>query len=230
MVATVTDREFTDRVLRSRHPVLVAFGASWCMPSQALVPIIEKVASEYEGKVTAVSVDADRSRAIAQRFKVNRLPVTMMICDGKVVDFIGGMTDQKNISDMVARRLAPVIEVSEMNFDREVLESPVPTLVHFGAAWCSASQRLLPLLRDIGERFRGRAKVTRVEFGPENARLCASFGIVRVPTTAVFVDGRLEDQIFGELVGGTKVGELATSCVGLTSLDNMVSMLTPFLL
>lgn len=228
MLNTVTHREFNDKVLRSAHPVLVACGARWCMPSQQLVPIIERVASQFEGRLAAVAVDVDQEKAIARRFKVNRVPVTMLFSEGRLVDFIGGMTDEKNISEMVARRLEPVIEVSELNFDHEVLQSRHPALVFFGAASCRASQQLLPVIRDVGERFRGKAKVARVEFGPENAGLCARFGVIRVPTTALFVNGRLEDQILGAMVGGTKVGGVETSCVGLTALDNISEMLAPF--
>lgn len=230
-VPIVSDREFTEKVLRSKDPVLVAFRASWCMPSQDLAPIIDELAAEFDGRVKVVAVDVDRdSAATCRRYKVNRFPVTMMFADGQVADLIGGWTDKKTIAEMVSRRLGPVIEVDQHNFDAEVLRSSVPTVVHFHAAWCSASKELVPLLDEMGERFRGRAKVVRVEFGPDTAQLCARYGVVRVPTTALFVDGKLEDQILGAMVGGTKVGGRTTSCVGLTSEDNLTGMLSQFIL
>lgn len=227
-VATVSDRSYAKEVLESKTPVLVAIRASWCVPSQDLAPVIAGIASECGGRVKTVTVDFDRDRDLCRRLGVTRVPVTMLVRDGKPVDFIGGMTDEASISQMVERGLSAVKQVGEADFDREVLSSKVPTLVHFGAAWCQPSQRLVPLLDDVHGRFKGKAKVVRVEFGPETAALCARFGIVRVPTIALFVNGKIEDQILGEMVGGTKVGAVQTSCVAQTSLQNVSGMLERF--
>ncbi len=233
--ADVSDQAFDREVLRSEVPVVVAFRASWCVPSQDLAPIVDEIAGEYDGRVKTVAVDFDRNKALCRRFGVTRVPVTMVISGGKPVDLIGGMTDKLSISQMVERGLAPapkrsalVKEVGKADFEREVVKSSVPTLVHFGAAWCQPSQRLVPLLDEVSERFRGKARVVRVEFGPETAELCARYGVVRVPTLALFVGGKIEDQILGEMVGGTKVGAVRTSCVALTSFDNVSGMLERF--
>jgi thioredoxin 1 len=215
-------------VLRSKVPVVLACRASWCVPSQDLAPIIDEIAGEFGGRVKAVAVDFDRDNALCRQLGVTRVPVTMLISDGKPVDFIGGMTDKLSISQMVERHLAAVPKVGAADFDREVLASTVPTLVHFGAAWCQPSQRLVPLLDEVSKRFHGKAKVVRVEVGPETAELCARHGIVRVPTMALFVKGKIEDQILGEMVGGTKVGAVETSCVALTSAQNVSGMLERF--
>ena len=212
MIETVGDREFNERVLRAGN-VLVSFRSAACATSRALEQVIESVASRYEGTVATVAVDVDRDTAISRRFQVNRVPLTMMFSGGRVVDFIGGLTTEGNISEMIARRLEPVIDISERDFSVEVLEWPLPTIVHFGAAWCDASQRILPELREVGERFRTRAKVTRIEVGPATRQLCASQGVFRVPTTTLFVGGRIQDQIFGT-----------------TSAENITSMLTQVLL
>ena len=213
MIETVSEREFNEKVLQSRHPVLVSFRSAACASSLALGPLVERVASKYEGRIATFAVEADRSAAISRQMRITRLPITMMISDGKVVDFIGGMTDEKNLSEMVERRLEPVLHVGESNFNLEVLEARVPVLVHFGASWCVSSERLLPAIRQIGERFAKLVKVARVEFGAANAQLCSRHGVIRVPTTALFVGGRIEDQIFGH-----------------TSVENISSMITPFLL
>jgi thioredoxin 1 len=212
MVETVGDREFSERVLGVGN-VLVSFRGAGCISSLALEQVIESVASRYEGRVATVAVDVDRSTAISRRFQVNRIPLTMMFSSGKVVDFIGGLTTEENLSEMVERRLEPVIDISDRDFSLEVLEWPLPTIVHFGAAWCDASLRMLPELREVGERFRTRAKVARIEVGPATRQLCAGQGVFRVPTTTLFVGGRIQDQIFGR-----------------TSAENITSMLTQVLL
>lgn len=226
--ATVGDRAFSEEVLQSKVPVVMAFRASWCVPSQDLAPIIDEISGEHGGRVKTVVVDFDRHSAVCRRFGVTRVPVTMLISHGKAVDFIGGMTDKQSIFQMIDRHSKRVPRVGKADFDREVVASPVPTLVHFDAAWCQPSQRLVPLLDEVSEHFRGKAKVVRVEFGPDNAELCARYGIVRVPTIALFVGGKIEDQILGEMVGGTKVGGSLKSCVAQTSLENVSKMLERF--
>ena len=227
-LATMTEREFPKEVLQGDTPVLVAFRASWCAPSQDLTPVVEEAAAEYRGraKVVAVDVDGDpRANKICRRYDVSRLPVLMLFHEGGVKDLIGGATTKEVITDMLESRLRPVLDVGEHNFEAEVLRSRVPVLVHFHAAWCSASVELLPLVESMADRFHGRAKIARVEFGGENARLCARYGIVRVPTVVLFQGGQVKDRILGAMKGGTKV-EVGrqTPCVGLTSFDNLAAM------
>lgn len=228
-IRTISDREFTREVLDADEPVLVAFRASWCMPSVDLDSILDSLAEENRGRVRVVAVDVDDgAEAICRRYKVTRLPVTMLIHQGVVRDMIGGMTSREAVTEMVERRLKPVLAVGELDFDREVLDSKLPVVVHFGAAWCSASQLLIPDVEELASTMAGRARVVRVEFGPQTARLCARFGVTRVPTTALFVDGQMVDQILGAMQGGTKVGDVRSSCVGLTTVENLTQMVERF--
>lgn len=231
-VANVTDGDFRKRVLNSPLPVLLACRASWCVPSQQLAPVIDEIESEFRGKLNCVTVEMDDLKAsrVARRYKVTRLPVTMLIDQGRVIDTIGGWTSGDVIKEMVSRRLSPVLQVDEISFDDEVLGSSIPVLVHFDAAWCSPSRDLVPVLDDVAKKFAKRAKVVRLAFGPETARVCAKYSVTRVPTLALFVDGQIEDRILGGMVGGTKVGDVKSSCVGLTTFDNIAGMLEPFAL
>ncbi len=225
----VADREFRKQVLQSDKPTLIAFRASWCLPSQDLAPIIDEIATEFDDRVRVVIVEAaEDTVVIRRRFKVNRFPVTMLVVNGRCVDLIGGMTSKDQIVQMIETGFKPVLRVDEMTFDAEVLQSHVPVLVHFDAAWCSASQSLIPILDQVAEKFKDRAKVVRVNFGPDTAAMCSRWRVYRVPTLALFVDGQIEDQILGGLVGGTKVGGELSSCVGLTSLENISEMLERF--
>jgi thioredoxin 1 len=230
-IANVTEREFDREVLKAKSPVLVAFRASWCVPSQQLEPSFKEVSANYGDQVKVVTVDvgSDLSKmqknAICRRYNVTRVPVVMLVNDGQVKDVIGGFTSTDDIREMVDRQLRPVLDVSVYNFDVEVIESKVPVLVHFHAAWCAASLEIAPLVDSAAEQFRGRAKVARMEFGPDTAQLCARYGIRRVPTLAVFQDGEIKDQILGAMKGGTKTEARPTSCVGLTASDNIAQML-----
>lgn len=232
-VQIVSNRDFSHEVLNHDAPVVVAFRAGWCAPSQQLIPVVDEFAARRadQVKVVAVDVEADpQSDKICRHYKVTRLPMVMVFRDGQVVDFIGGAATPDNVADMIERQLRPVIEVNEFNFEAEVLKSRMPVLVHVDARWCAASQDLVPEVESAAEKFRGRAKVVRLEFGPENARLCAQYDFLRVPVLAVFNRGRMEDQILGRMEGGTKTAAVRTSCVGLTTADNIAEMLEPFAL
>jgi thioredoxin-like negative regulator of GroEL len=228
-VASITDSEFRAQVLRSTEPVLVAFRASWCMPSQQLAPIVDTIADKYRGRARVVAVDVDpRSDRLCRRYDVTRLPVLMVFKDGEPKDQIGGMTDADNVSDMLERQLDPVIDLSEFNFEREVLRSRLPVLVHFWAAFCRPSSEMEQVIRELAGKFHGRAKVARLEMRPDTARLFGVHGVNRVPTSVVFHHGRIEDRILGAMRGGTKTGTVQSSCVGLTTFDNLTEMLERF--
>lgn len=228
-VVSVTDTDFRTQVLRSKEPVLVAFRAGWCMPSQQLVPIIDGVAEKYRGRVRCAAVEVGPgTERLCREYGVHRLPVVMLFKDGEAKDAIGGVTDAANIADMVEAQLKPAVDLSEFNFEREVMQSRLPVLVHFWAASCRQSLEMEQVINEMAEKFRGRAKVARLEMRPDTARLFGHYGVNRVPTTAVFRNGRIEDRILGAMTGGTKTDAVRTSCVGLTTFDNLREMLEPF--
>ncbi len=228
-VPLINDRDFTKTVMQSKEPVVVAFRAGYCLPSQQLSPVMDSLAKSYEGRARFVAVDVEAdSEGLQKRFKLGRLPVTMLFKDGVVKDFVGGATSAETISEMVDRQLAPVMELDEFTFDREVMGSRMPFLVHFGARWCEASLSLIPGVEEVAKKYDGIARVAHVEFGPDTARLCARFDVSRVPTLSLFVDGQVVDQIFGAMTGGTKIGEVRSSCVGLTTVDNITQMVGRF--
>jgi thioredoxin 1 len=227
----VSDKDFRAQVLDSDQPVLVAFRAGWCLPSQQLAPVVDRLADKYNGRARIVSVDVGpETERLCKSYHVTRLPVLMVFKDGQPKDFIGGFTDEANVVDMLETQLKPVIELSEHNFESEVIKSPIPVLVHFWAAACRPSLEMETVINELAGKFRRRAKIARLEMRPENARLFAMSNVKRVPTTAVFHHGTIQDQIFGAMVGGTKVGGVQTSCVGLTSADNLGEMLGRFVM
>jgi len=69
---------------------LVDFWAAWCMPCKMVAPVIEELASEYEGTVTVAKVDVDSESAIAARFGIMGIPTVLLFKDGaEVKRFVG---------------------------------------------------------------------------------------------------------------------------------------------
>ncbi len=75
----VTPETFDEVLKDSPGLVLVDFFADWCGPCKTLGPILEGLAPEYDGRVTFVKVDSDRSPALSQAFGVRSLPTVVLL-------------------------------------------------------------------------------------------------------------------------------------------------------
>ena len=81
----VTDDTFSTDVLQADNVVLVDFWAPWCGPCRQIAPILEKIATEYDGKVVVAKVNTDENPEWAQRFEVRGIPTMLFVAGGKVV-------------------------------------------------------------------------------------------------------------------------------------------------
>jgi len=89
-----------------------------------------------------------------------------------------------------------VKEITDSNFESEVVQSTTPVLVDFSAEWCGPCKKLAPVVADLAREYQGRLKVGHidVEVSPATA---AQFGVMSVPTLIFFKGGRPADQLIG---------------------------------
>ena len=86
-----------------------------------------------------------------------------------------------------------IIELTEANFDAEVLHSGEPVLVDFWAAWCGPCKAMAPVLTELAEEKAGEIKVAKVNVD-ENPSLADRFKIRSIPTLFIFDRGKIKDQ------------------------------------
>ena len=86
MAIAVNDSNFEEVVLKAGHPVLVDFWAEWCVPCIMMLPIVEEVAKEYEGKITVAKVNVDEAAGTAAKFGIRNIPTILFFKNGEVAD------------------------------------------------------------------------------------------------------------------------------------------------
>jgi len=89
----------------SQRPVLVDFWADWCEPCKTLMPLLEKLAAEYQGQFVLARVNADEQPMIAQQLGVRSLPTVILIKDGQPVDGFVGAQPETRIRELLDKFL-----------------------------------------------------------------------------------------------------------------------------
>ena len=97
-----------------------------------------------------------------------------------------------------------VKDVTDQEFDSQVLQSDQPVLVDFWAAWCAPCRMLAPTVDQVAQDYEGKAKVFKLNVD-DNAETSARYNIRGIPTLLLFKGGAVKDQI----VGATSKGHIA---------------------
>jgi thioredoxin 1 len=87
-------------------------------------------------------------------------------------------------------------EITDGNFDEEVIKSDVPVLVDFWAPWCGPCRMVAPIVEELAEEYAGKVKFTKLNTD-DNINTAMRFGIRSIPTLLIFRRGELAGQIIG---------------------------------
>lgn len=98
--------------------------------------------------------------------------------------------------------MADVAQLTDAQFDQEVLKSDLPVLIDFWAPWCGPCRMIAPIVGELAQEYEGKVKVLKMNTD-ENSQVPRQFGISGIPTLMLFKGGELVDRIVGAAPKGT---------------------------
>ena len=102
----LTDQNFEEEVLKSEQPVLVDFWAEWCGPCKVMLPIMEELMKDNEGKpVKIAKMNIDENQAMTQKFGVMSIPTFLMFKGGEIVNQSIGAQTKDDLQKVIDENL-----------------------------------------------------------------------------------------------------------------------------
>ncbi|MBL8336080.1 MAG: thioredoxin TrxA [Rhodoferax sp.] len=106
LIKHVSDASFETDVLQSKHPVLVDYWAEWCGPCKMIAPILDEVATGYEGKLQIAKMNVDENRDIPAKFGIRGIPTLMLFKDGQLAATKVGAMSKSQLTAFIDQQLA----------------------------------------------------------------------------------------------------------------------------
>lgn len=135
-IHNVSMQDFQNLVLEKsiNKPVLVDFWADWCQPCQTIMPMLAKLAEEYDGKFELAKVDADKEQELAAHFGIKSLPTMKLFYQGQIVDEKLGAVPESEIREMLDKHIVSesdqFMQAAMMSYEQGQTEKALEMLNH----------------------------------------------------------------------------------------------------
>ena len=105
LIKHTTDATFEADVLKSAKPVLVDYWAEWCGPCKMIAPILDEVATSYDGKLQIAKMNVDENREIPAKFGIRGIPTLMLFKDGQLAATKVGAMSKAQLTAFIDQQL-----------------------------------------------------------------------------------------------------------------------------
>ena len=106
LIKHVSDATFESDVLQSGAPVLVDYWAEWCGPCRMIAPLLDEVASGYQGKLQVAKMNVDENREIPAKFGIRGIPTLMVFKGGQLAATKVGAMSKAQLTAFIDQQLA----------------------------------------------------------------------------------------------------------------------------
>ena len=106
LIKHVSDSDFEAQVLQSSQPVLVDYWAEWCGPCKMIAPILDEVATGYEGRLQIAKMNVDENRDIPAKFGIRGIPTLMLFKNGQLAATKVGAMSKSQLTAFIDQQLA----------------------------------------------------------------------------------------------------------------------------
>uniref|UniRef100_A0A348G610 protein disulfide-isomerase n=1 Tax=Odontomachus monticola TaxID=613454 RepID=A0A348G610_ODOMO len=228
-VIDLRPNNFDNLVLNSDHIWVVEFYAPWCGHCQQLMPEYDKAATALKGVVKVGAVNADEHKSLGAKYGVRGFPTIKIFgLDSKPEDYTGqrtaaGIVDgalnaasqkvrrtlggKKTGSDSKSKSSKDVIELTDENFEKMVLNSEDMWLVEFYAPWCGHCKNLAPEWATAATELKGKVKLGALD-ATVNTLKASRYNIKGYPTIKYFPPGKKDADSAQEYDGGRTSGDI----------------------
>ena len=105
LIKTITDASFEADVLQSSVPVLVDYWAEWCGPCRSIAPVLDELATQYEGKILIAKMNVDENREVPAKFGIRGIPTLMIFKDGQLAQTQVGAVGKAQLVAFIDKNL-----------------------------------------------------------------------------------------------------------------------------
>jgi thioredoxin 1 len=106
LIKHISDASFDADVIQSGTPVIVDFWAEWCGPCKMIAPILDEVASAYQGKLQVTKMNVDENRDIPAKFGIRGIPTLMVFKGGQLAATKVGAMSKAQLTAFIDQQLA----------------------------------------------------------------------------------------------------------------------------
>ncbi len=104
MALTISKENYAE-LIASSQPVVIDFWAEWCGPCRAIAPIVDELATEYEGRIIIGKCDVEENDDIVSKYGVRNIPTIIMLKGGEIVDKQVGAATKQALKDKLEKLL-----------------------------------------------------------------------------------------------------------------------------